>query len=291
MRELAGKKILILGSDGQLARAFKEWMERSSIEHFTPAEAEADITNGQAISRILKETRADIVINGAAYNNVEQAEDDPRTAFAINAEAPGELAGACARENVKLVHFSSDYVFNGETRVPYTENDTPDPLNNYGRSKLEGERAVLAADPSALVLRLSWVTGHGKQNFLYKLEQWQKGRAVLEVADDETSVPTFVETIVEVTLKALSAGLCGLYHLTNSGRASRYEFAKEYIKLKGLPVRVDPVPMSRFPSKAARPKFTAMSNEKISRELGITIVDWRAALEDYVEKQKGLLLS
>ncbi|HWR73978.1 MAG TPA: sugar nucleotide-binding protein, partial [Nitrospirota bacterium] len=170
-------------------------------------------------------------------------------------------------------------VFDG-TKVNglYGEGDAVNPLNEYGRSKLAGEQAVIGESSDNLVLRLSWVYGEGKQNFIYKLTEWAKNSEYLKIACDEFSVPTSTRTIVDVTLKALEQGVSGLYHLVNSGYCSRYEWAKLTLSALGVRKFIRPVSMDEFTLPAKRPKFSAMNNEALSRLLGIRIPEWSEAV-------------
>jgi dTDP-4-dehydrorhamnose reductase len=154
-------------------------------------------------------------------------------------------------------------------------------LNVYGKSKLAGERAVQETNPESLIFRLSWVTGKGKQNFLYKLSQWAAKNQVLKISADETSVPTFTDDIVNTTLMGLEKNIVGMFHLVNSDYASRYELARYFVKKAGLNNIVVPVPLSYFNNIAERPVFTAMSNRKISGALDIVLPDWREGVDRY----------
>jgi len=183
------------------------------------------------VKELFYREKPDIVINCAAYNLVDKAEEDYITAYKTNALGVRNLAYLSNKLNAFFVHYSTDYVFDGtKENGLYTEEDTPNPLNEYGKSKLTGERWIVEETENYLLFRVSWVYGRGKQNFIYKLIQWAKNNDYLKIAYDEISVPTSTRTIVEVTLKALDNGLTGLYHLTNSGYASRYEWAKKYLK-------------------------------------------------------------
>ena len=252
-----------------------------NISFSAPTEQEFDITDKIKIENIFSQYNPNIVINCAAYNNVEAAQQDNTKAFLINRDSVINLGEACLKYNAKLVHFSSDYVFDGKKGAVYTEEDSVNPLNEYGKSKLAGEQEALKYKNS-LICRLSWVIGYGQQNFLYKLSGWLEKNKTIKVSCDEVSVPTFTFDVVEVVLKALDKNLTGLYQLTNSGCASRYELAKEYIKLKNLDNEIVPVPMASFGSKVERPLFTAMSNEKISKILGIKIPDWKESLSKFL---------
>ncbi|MGC8985023.1 MAG: SDR family oxidoreductase, partial [Thermosulfidibacteraceae bacterium] len=168
----------------------------------------------------------------------------------------------------------TDYVFDGTKEGPYNEEDTLNPLNEYGKSKRLGEVLITQTIEDYLIFRTSWVYGEGKQNFLYKLQQWIKDREFIKVAVDEFSVPTSTKTIVRVTLKAIEKDISGLYHLVNSGYASRYEWAKTFFRVKGIKKLILPAYQSDFNLPAKRPKWSVMSNEKISKELNIEIPEW-----------------
>ena len=172
---------------------------------------------------------------------------------------------ACNNYKAKLVHFSTDYVFDGSKEGLYTEEDNPNPLNEYGKSKLFGEYFIQEQMEDYLIFRTSWVYGEGKQNFIYKLTGWAKSQEYLKAACDEFSVPTSTRTIVEVTLKAIQQELTGLYHLVNTGYASRFEWAREYFRLRGINKFIYPPYQSNFNLPAQRPRFSAMSNKKYAR--------------------------
>ncbi len=228
--------------------------------------------------RVIKETNADIVINCAAYNNVDEAEKEPHQAYKVNALGAYNLSVACRDKGIRLIHYSTDYVFDGTKQGVYTEEDKLNPINEYGKSKLFGELFIQEILDKYLIFRTSWVYGRGKQNFLYKLEQWAKERDVLKIAVDEFSVQTSTRTIVEVTMKAIDAGLTGLYHLVNSGYASRYEWAKEYFRIKGISKLILPAYQADFNLPARRPRWSVMSNDKICKELGVEVREWREEL-------------
>ncbi len=274
--------VLIAGSAGQLARAFAARFEAGAQAYAAPPESELDITDRDAVAHVLDVVRPSVLINCAAYNAVDLAESEEDKAYRINSEAVGILAEQCAAANCRFVHYSSDYVFDGKATALYTEQDATAPLNVYGRSKLEGERQALAHE-QALVLRVSWVFGDGEQNFLYKLRQWAKANASVSITADETSVPSYTEDIVTLTLAALDGGVTGLFHANNSGYASRYEWAKLFLARVAPEVLVVPVALAEFPSPAERPHFAAMSNEALSKAMSVEIPDWRDAVERYME--------
>ncbi|VAX37355.1 dTDP-4-dehydrorhamnose reductase [hydrothermal vent metagenome] len=272
---MKNKTFLILGSKGQLAQEFQKILSDRKISFHAPVKSEGNITDKNQIQNLIQNFKPDIIINCAAYNAVDAAEDNPNTAYLVNTRAVQQLADLCYNSNIFLIHYSSDYVFDGKKGSLYIEEDQPNPLNIYGKSKLEGELAIQKTLSDFLIFRLSWVIGPGQQNFLYKLSQWAKSNPELKVSSDEISVPTFTEDIVNVTLLSLEKKLTGLYHLTNSEQTSRYELAKYYLKIKKLSNTVVPVSMDIFKTKAKRPYCCAMDNQKISKILGIKIPNWK----------------
>ncbi|GAB1401346.1 dTDP-4-dehydrorhamnose reductase [Elusimicrobiota bacterium] len=279
-------KVLIAGASGQLAKAFAYELKRQNIEFLAPDEETFDITNHYKISKVISGFQPDVLINCAAYNNVERAENDMEQAIAINYKAVEYLVTESQLNKVKLVHFSTDYVFDGTKCAPYIETDKTNPLNVYGKSKLAGENEALQYDES-LVFRLSWVIGYGRSNFLYKFSNWIKDKQTVNVASDERSVPTFAFDIARYVLMALDKKLTGLYHLTNTGRASRYELASRYAKIMGFTNEIVPVPMSTFEVPIKRPLVTVMSNKKISEALGVQIPNWEDSLRIYCNTIKS----
>jgi len=278
-------KYIITGKNGQLAREFIRAFEKQSIDFIAPDESHLDISVSCKVRTVVDDYRPDVIINCAAYNLVDKAEHDKSAAFAVNTLGPHNLAKAATRQKAVLVHFSSDYVFDGTKESGlYSEDDPVNPLNEYGKSKLAGEQRVLETHDRSLILRLSWVFGPGKQNFLFKLREWTKNNEYLKIACDEFSVPTYTATIVDVTLKALEQGLNGRYHLTNSGYCSRYEWSKMALNHMGIRKFIRPVSMDSFNLPANRPKFSAMSNSSIGNILNIPIPTWEEAVESFLEK-------
>ena len=279
-------RYLITGKSGQLARSFQQELHRRTAQFLAPDESVFDITNRAAVFEAVGTYKPDVIINCAAYNLVDKAEQDRKKAFSVNAEGPGILAAAAEENNSVLVHFGSDYVFDGaKENGLYTEQDAVHPLNVYGESKREGERLVLEGTTKHIVFRLSWVFGEGKQNFIHKLSEWSQSNAFLKIACDEFSVPTSTHTVVDVTMQALEQGLFGLYHLTNNGYCSRYEWAKHILAGLGINQFVRPVSMDSFNLPALRPGFSAMSNELISRTLDISIPTWQEAVTAFLHER------
>ncbi len=273
-------KFLITGAKGQLAREFIRYFEINGLEFLAFPKEELDVTDFNKVYKVLKEISPNVVINCSAYNQVDKAESEPYIAYKVNAIGVYNLAIAAQEVGAKLVHYSTDYVFDGKKEGFYTEEDEPNPLNEYAKSKLYGELFIKELLEDYLIFRTSWVYGDGTQNFLYKLEQWAKEKDVLKIAIDEFSVPTSTRTIVEVTMKAIDVGLTGLYHLVNSGYASRYEWVKEYFRIKGIKKLIYPVYQADFNLPAKRPRWSVMSNEKLSQILSINLPLWNEALKN-----------
>lgn len=277
-------KFLITGAKGQLAKDFQKTLKVFKYPFTAYAKDELDITDISSIDKKISDDCPDVVLNCASYNFVDQAEENPEEAIKVNAIGIKNLAQICKNKKILLVHFSTDYVFDGTKNEFYIEDDNPNPINKYGLSKLSGEKFLIETTDNYLIFRVSWVFGEGQQNFLYKLFEWSKNNKILRIVCDQISIPTYTEDIVSVTLFAINKGIRGLYHLTNSGYASRYEVARYFIEKLSLENIVLPVRSDYFLNSAKRPYFSAMSNEKISNLLNITIPDWKLGIERYIER-------
>ena len=280
------QRILILGSAGQLGKEFVSACVQKNIEYFAPDESVSQVTNYDQIGQIVHQLNPRTIINCAAYNDVDQVQDNIEIANSVNRDAVGHLADLSKKGNIFLVHFSSDYVFDGTSGKFYSEENPTNPLSEYGRSKLAGEQLVYNKMEDYLVFRLSWVIGEGKSNFLYKFTQWTQEKNELNISNDEISIPTFTDDIVDFTLLSLERGLRGLYHLTSSGHTSRFGLAKAYCDLLGLHCKLIPVSKETFKTKAQRPAFSCLSNKKLSKELGCEIPSWEDGLKRYVVRLK-----
>ena len=277
-------KYLIFGKDGQLAKEFLKVLENKKLDLIALSHKDCDISHFNKVLDVFNQVKPDIVINCAAYNLVDNAETEFWKAYKVNSLGVNNLLIASKKFNSYFITYSTDYVFDGEKENGlYTEEDKTNPINEYGKSKLTGEKWILENNYNKyLIFRTSWVYGEGKQNFIYKLMQWAKNNDYLKVAYDEISVPTSTRTIVEVTLKAVEQGLTGLYHLTNSGYASRYEWAKKVFEIKGIKKFIKPVSSDIFNLPAKRPKFSAMGNDRIKNILKIDIIEWEEEIKRYL---------
>jgi len=269
-----------------LGHALQAVCSQRGRSFFAPVESEFDITSAQEVSRVVTSFAAlhpgGVLVNAAAYTNVERAEDDPETAFAVNRTGARLLAHAAARAGMPFVHVSTDFVFDGTKDGPYTEEDEPNPLSVYGVSKLAGERVVLAANPTALIVRTAWVFGPDGTNFPVKILERARGSIAITVVNDEVGSPTYTLDLAAGILGLADAGARGTYHLAGSGSCTRDEMAREVLRLAGLDaVKVMPVPASTFPSKAARPANSVLDCSKAAA-VGVTMPDWHDALARFV---------
>jgi dTDP-4-dehydrorhamnose reductase len=289
-------KILVSGGDGLLAHCLRESAVSGCAEDFIfLGHAEFDLTRSHSMGEQLAQLRPDMVINTAAYNLVDRCEIERDLSWSVNALGPETLAGLCAEQNACLVHFGTDYVFDGAKKSPYAEADPPNPLNHYAAGKLFGEQAVLRASPKNLVLRTSWVFGwHPTQTktFVHTiLKATREGRA-LKSATDQISVPTFAPDLAQWTLDLVRGGAGGLFHAVNDEAVSRFEWTKIILeeavraKLISTAPPVEPVPGSFFNSAMRRPDYTVLGNGKLSKVLGRNLGSWRGGLRKMLARMK-----
>jgi dTDP-4-dehydrorhamnose reductase len=250
------------------------------------AEAELDITDAEAVDAAAARFAAQdgvLMVNAAAYTDVERAEDDEARAFAVNDTGARNVARAAARQGLGFVHVSTDFVFDGAKGAPYAEEDEPHPLNAYGRSKLAGERSVLEVCPAALLVRTAWVYGQGGSNFPLKIIELARRRDEIQVVDDEFGSPTASFDLARGILELRRLRATGLFHLTGSGSCSRYEWAREIVSAAGLDTRVLPVGRGFFPTKAVRPANSVLSMDKARRQ-GVVMPLWQPSLRAYIQQ-------
>ena len=290
---------IITGGRGQLGRALaRELREGEDCELVAAFDhAQLDIADPEAVSRVLGDAlsgRADVLVNAAAFNHVDRCESEPDAAQRVNGDGPGLLAEACRGAGVKLVHVSTDYVFDGQAERTYREDDPPAPQGAYGRSKLEGERRVLAASPEFLVVRTSWVFGEGRNFVGAVLEQARRRRGgevqgPLRVVDDQRGRPTYAQDLAEGIRAAVERGASGLLHLANRGIASWWELARAALDESGfVEVEIERIATDELLLPAPRPRFSALDCSR-ARDLGIRLRIWRDALIAYLRSPESPL--
>jgi dTDP-4-dehydrorhamnose reductase len=278
-------RILLTGKTGQVGGELVAAL--APLGEVTACDRDAlDLADPAAIVAAMRKLRPDIIVNAAAYTAVDRAEAEPALAMAINGTAPGILAEEALRLGALLVHYSTDYVFDGAKREPYDENDAPNPLNVYGRTKLAGERAVRASGARHLILRTSWVYGARGNNFLLTISRLAAERDELKVVDDQIGAPTWCRDIATATAAILArrqdkAGTFdGIYNLSAHGSTSWHGFAAEILAHAAAKpkARLAPIPTSGYPSAAARPLNSVLSHDKVKNTFGVDLPDWRAGL-------------
>lgn len=265
--------IYVLGS-GQLASELKQIYVGHDVRFLS--RSELDLSNTDALEHFLNTTKISILINAAAYTNVDQAESERDIATRVNVSSPALIAKYATRMNFKFIHFSTDYVFDGKKTIPYIEDDHTCPLNIYGKTKADGEREVLLENPKALIIRTSWLYSSYGKNFVKTIFKLASERPELSVIYDQVGTPTFARDLAEII--PLTYGLEGIYHFSNEGVTSWYDFAHEIIRLKGLQTKLKPILTNEFPSKTRRPEFSVLNKNKIKQALGITIPHWTESL-------------
>lgn len=277
-------RTLIFGAKGQLGRdlsaVFRDCSEVAG--HDLP---ELDIADVAAVRAAVDAFTPGIVINAAAYTDVDGAEDALEVAFRVNETGARNVAEAAAQIGAPVVFYSTDYVFNGAKRTPYLPEDPPAPLGVYARSKAAGEAATRAANPKHFIIRTAWLYGPGGNNFVEKMLRAAAVRPELKVVAEEIGSPTHTLDLAEATLALVRTQAYGVYHAVNAGSCSRFEFAKRIVALAGLTTPVTPCTAAEFPTKAPRPVYSVLSSEKLERVSGYRLRPWEEALEHYIRRR------
>ncbi len=282
-------KILVTGANGQLGRCFQDVSKKVPWNEYHFKESkELDITDFDKVKALFKEEKYDYCINCAAYTAVDKAETEKDKAFLINAEAVRNLSEACKDHNATLIHISTDFVFDGNKDAPYTEEDRPNPLNVYGASKLKGEQHVQDLLVKYYIVRTSWVYSEYGHNFVKTMLRLAREREEISVVDDQIGSPTYAGDLAEVLIGIIMSGSpkYGLYHYSNEGAISWYDFAKTIFEIKGIDVKVKPIPSEAYPTPAARPSFAVLKKNKIKQEFNIDILYWGGSLIKCLTEKK-----
>jgi dTDP-4-dehydrorhamnose reductase len=272
-------KILVTGANGQLGQELADILPERGHEATAVARAELDVADPESVENAIEDHAPELVINAAAYTNVDGCEAETELAYAVNALGPRNLAQACERLGCELLHVSTNYVFDGEDERPYEPFDPPRPISAYGRTKLAGEEYVKHLSNRWYVVRTAGVYGRG-HNFVRTMLRVGGERDLLKVKDDEFVSPTYARDLAEGVARVVENGSYGLYHLTNAGSCSWCEFTREIFRLAGVETEVLPIPASEYPLPAARP-----ANGVLSSLGSPELRHWREALADYLEKE------
>lgn len=289
---MQSKRIVITGANGQLGRELSRLGAVSPNEYIPTDIAELDITDKAAVESFFAENRVDVIVNCAAYTNVDRAEEDEATALKLNAEAVGNLAEAAKKMDATLIHISTDYVFGTEGNTPRTEDMPTSPLGAYGRTKLAGEKAVAESGCKAIILRTAWLYSEFGGNFLKTMLRLTGENEALKVVFDQVGTPTYAGDLALAIFSIIDGdvyeGREGLYHFSNEGVCSWFDFATEIAAAAGHQCRIVPCHSSEFPSKVTRPPYSVLDKSKFKSTFGIEIPHWRESML-YCLKRLGAL--
>jgi dTDP-4-dehydrorhamnose reductase len=303
-------RILVIGKNGQVGFELLRSLAGAG-QVVAVGRNEMDLSDPESIRRTVREIGPDLIVNAAAYTAVDQAESEPELALAVNGVAPGILAEEAKRLGAALIHYSTDYVFDGAKGAPYTEDDEPRPINAYGRTKLAGERAIQAVDAPHLILRTSWIYGARGNNFLLTILRLAQERDELSIVDDQVGAPTWSRALAEATSGILTrlgygqpafgyacAEQRGIYNLSAAGQTSWHGFAAAILAHAasaepGLSARalnrvpaLKPIPTEQYPLPARRPRYSVLANAKLQRAFGLTLPDWKTSLAECITSER-----
>lgn len=279
-------KILLTGSNGQLGYDFKKLFDSLKIEYIATDYQELDITDNESLEYFFAENKDFThIINCAAYNDVDKAEKDEKVKL-LNTTAPYKLAEFAKKIDAVYVTYSTDFVFDGDKRELYTEEDTPNPLSEYGKSKYEGEKSVLKTYDKSFIIRTSWVFGIANNNFNKQVINWSKSRDTLNIVDDQVSAPTYSADLAEFSWKLIQTKKYGLYHITNNGEASKYDQAKYVLEKIGWKGKLNRAKTKDFNLPAKRPEYSKLSSEKVEELLGEKIPTWQSGIDRFLLEMK-----
>ena len=291
-------RVIVTGSQGQLGRALLQSFG-GSAEVIACDRNTLDLSDPDSIRSRIRSVAPDVILNAGAYTAVDRAESEPEIAMAINGRAPGVLADEARRSGALLIHYSTDYVFNGAKSSPWAEDDAPDPLSVYGVTKLAGEEAIRSVNGRFLIFRTSWVYAPEGRNFLLTMLRLGKERDSLNVVDDQVGAPTAASELASATHTIVNgivdgkfgrhADWAGVYHMTCAGSTSWCGFARAIFEradalLDKKAPTVNPIATSDFPTPAKRPLNSVLSNEKLTTRFGLQLADWQLALDDVIAK-------
>ncbi|MGC8766096.1 MAG: dTDP-4-dehydrorhamnose reductase [Brevinematia bacterium] len=288
-------KILLIGAYGQLGTEFRRFFEEHNIDYIPTSTKERegknlvlDIANINKVKEVFSKYKFDVVINCSAYNYVDKAEEEWQKAYSINGLGVRNLAIESNKKSIPLVHYSTDYVFDGSKTTPFTIADIPNPLSKYGKSKLLGENFLKSLTNKYILIRVSWVFGKGGEtNFIKKLIEWSK-KGEVRVSTDEISAPTYTKTIVNATWKLLEVEGFGIYHLSNEGECSRYEYAKFILETLNWKGKLYEAKQEDFNLPARRPKYSKLDNFGMKETIKIEIPHWKEVVGKYMKEELNL---
>ena len=274
--------ILVTGGNGQLGNEMRVVSKESRNRYIFTDVVELDITNLEAIRYMLKMERVDVVVNCAAYTNVDRAEEDEIMADLLNNKAAGNLAVVAKEVGATLIHVSTDYVFQGDKNTPYKEDCETSPLGVYGRTKLAGERSIHATGCNYLIFRTSWLYSSYGKNFVKTMQRLTRDKNSLKVVFDQVGTPTYAGDLAAIIYKVIEKDMLdkqGIYHFSNEGVCSWYDFAQEVCELSGNACNIEPCHSDEFPSKVKRPNFSVLDKTKVKETFGAKVPYWKVSLK------------
>lgn len=297
--------VLVTGANGQLGQAIQKIAQKNTDLKFVFTDSsELDITNKENCERVFTEIKPDFCINTAAYTAVDKAESEPEKAHQINVLGAKNLAESCKKYDTTLIHISTDFVFDGENNLPYTEEDQPNPKSVYGKTKLEGEQEIQKILDKYFIIRTSWVYSEFGNNFMKTMLRLASERDSLNVVNDQTGTPTNANCLAKAILEVIKSKVesqklqekelqfsdsdfqafdfrlstFGIYNFSNEGSCSWYDFAKNIFEVNNIEIELNPIPTSAYPTPAIRPKYSVLDKSKIKTTFGIQIKSWEEAL-------------
>jgi dTDP-4-dehydrorhamnose reductase len=281
-------KILITGANGQLGQDIQKLCCQNSLDHIPASSGVLDISDMDAVTSYLNSHRVDVIINCAAYNNVDRAEYEWKKAFSVNGLGVRNLAIGANRIGASLVHYSTDFVFDGRSNTPYKISDIPSPISRYGESKQLGEDFVRDLGVRFFLIRTSWLFGSGNDNFLKKIMLWSREKTKLKVVMDQTSSPTYTLDLARATLDLVKKDVYGIYHITNSGHCSRYDWASYLLKQLGWEGDLIAGTSDEFPTPAKRPVFSVLDNFGTLETIGYDLPHWKDATDRFMKEMEWI---
>lgn len=284
------QKVLVTGRGGQLASEFELIMSKNKNWVFLSAE-ELDITDSLKVLETIKNIKPDLVINCAAYTAVDKAEEEKAKAFEVNQVGVKNLAEACFIVDSKIIHYSTDYVFDGQSIVPYTETHIPNPTGVYGKSKLGGEQVLAQSNAMSIIIRTSWVYSQFGNNFVKTMLKLAKSMNTIGVVSDQIGSPTNANDLAKATIEIINNknyvwSVGDIFHFSNDGVCSWYQFAKEIFRISKIKLKLKKLSSDEFKTKAIRPKYSLLDKRKIIKSFDLKIDDWNISLKRTISNLK-----
>ncbi len=279
-------KVLVTGANGQLGSALRRVLDREMPgEAIYTGREDLDLTDAAAVEVFMRDREVTHVVNCAAYNAVDRAEEEKRECALVNTDAVKNLAAAADLLGAKIIHLSTDYVFDGTNHRPYRESDKVNPISQYGTTKRKGETALLALAPESIIIRTAWLYSDTGHNFVRTMLAMAEKQDRIRVVCDQIGTPTYARDLANAILAVLKSHqwVAGIYHFTNEGAASWYDFAKAIFRIAGKDVNVVPIPTEDYPTPASRPAYSILDRSRIKATYGVEIPHWEEALADCIK--------